>query len=86
MHLKCAAATCKFDAGRGNRFTAKIASEGRSIGDSPLRPPVLFEVLGGSGTFATLTGRGKGNGSLPITERSGLPPTCMPETWMFTSG
>jgi len=85
-HWKWAAATCRYDAGQGNRFRAKVTSQGTSIGNAPLHPPVLLEVLGGSGTFATLKGNGKGNGSMPITERGGPPPTCMQVTWKFTTG
>jgi hypothetical protein len=85
-HWKWAGATCTYEAGQGNRFRAKVTTEGTSVGDAPPHPPVLLEVLGGSGAFATLKGKGKGNGSLPITERAGRPPTCMQVTWKFITG
>lgn len=81
VQSRLAAASCSFTDGTPDQIRAQAIST--SQGSVPPMPPVVLEVLHGTGKFSGIKGTGRGAGSLPISERSGAPQQCATLKWKF---
>lgn len=81
---RSAAALCVFTTDADDRVLARAASAGMGTQGNPPRPPVNFKIVEGTGRFARISGKGVGNGFLPVSEQSGGAETCSTIHWTIS--